>query len=151
MKRRIHLFFYLLSAGLFLTSGTNAQTGLAPDQNPNYMVSRDKYIQLSDSLTAYQSTTIQDTYKAIDWMQFRRDARAERRAFRRELRLERARYGGYYYDNYYPVYDYNYYNYPNYRRYGNYGYYGRGWGNNFYRNAVPLALTAGALAWWLSR
>lgn len=150
MKRSIHLFFYLLSAGLFLVTGTNAQTGLAPDQNPNYMISRDKYLHLADSITAYHSTTIQDTYKAIDWMEYRREARESRRQFRRDLRMERARNYGYY--NYDPIYDYNYYPYYNrYRNYRNYGYYGRGYNGNFYRHTVPLAVTIGALAWWLSR
>jgi hypothetical protein len=148
MKRSIHLFFYLLSAGLFLATGTNAQTGLAPDQNPNYMISRDKYIHLADSITAYHSTTIQDTYKAIDWMEYKREAREQRRAFRRDLRMERARNIGYYPDYYSPVYDYNYYPY---NRYRNYGYYGRGGNGNFYRHTLPLAITLGAAAWWLCR
>lgn len=147
MKRYI-----LLLALIIAVADASAQTGLAPDQNPNYMISRDKYMGLSDSLNAFHSTTVQDTYKAIDWLEDRRDARAQRRAFRRELRMERARYGGYYFNDYdyYTPYYYNnsFYNY-------NRGYrWGRGWNswnNNFYRNTLPLAVTLGTIGWWWSR
>ena len=143
MKKSIHLFFFLIIAVI----GATAQTGLAPDQNPNYMVSRDKYMKLADSVNAYHSTTVQDTYDAIEWVDDRREAREQRRAFRRELRLERARYGGYYYNDYDDYYSPYYYN--NYNSYNNYRYYryNRGWGNNFYRNTLPLAVTLGTLGW----
>jgi hypothetical protein len=144
MKISIHLFFFLIVA----TVGANAQTGLAADQNPNYMISRDKYMQLADSVNAYHSTTIQDTYKAIDFLADRREARDQRRAWRHELRMERARYGGYYYDDYSTPYYYN-----NYSPYNNYRYYrsNRGWGGNFYRNTLPLAVTLGTIGWWWCR
>lgn len=152
MKRRIHLFFYTITASLFLATGAMAQTGLAADQNPNYMIGRDKYMGLADSLNAFHSTTVQDTYKAIDWLADRREAREQRRAFRRELRMERARNGGYYYyDDYYTPYYYNNYRYNNnYRGYR----YGRGWNSwnsNFYRNTLPLALTLGTIGWMWCR
>ena len=88
----------------FLTSALamQAQEQLAPDQNPNYAVSRARYMGLADSLTALHGTTLQETYKAIDWMADRAEARADRRAFRRQLRLARAAYwyDGYQYPNY---------------------------------------------------
>jgi hypothetical protein len=141
MKRSIHVFFFLLVAA----TGASAQTGLAADQNPNYMVSRDKYMQLADSVNAYHSTTVQDTYNAIEWIEDRREAREQRREFRRQIRMERARYGGYYYDDYYTPYYYNNYNSWN----NNYRYnrYDRGWNSNFYRNTLPLAVTLGTLGW----
>jgi hypothetical protein len=148
MKRRIHLFFFFITAAI----GASAQTGLVANQNPNYMIARDKYMKVADSINAYHSTTVQDTYNSIDFLEDRREAREQRRAFRRELRMERARYGGYSYDNdYYTPYYYN-----NNRYYNNYrGYrYGRGWNSwngNFYRNTLPLAVTLGTIGWWWSR
>lgn len=92
-----------------------AQTNLAPDQNPNYEASRDRYMKMADSLNAWNSTTPQQTYKAIDYLEDKRTAKEQRRAFRQKLRLERARdsrdYGYRYYrpythmrDNYSPRY-----------------------------------------------
>ena len=92
-----------------------AQLDLAPNQNANYAVSRSKYMKMADSLNQWHSTTLQQNYKAIDWLADRREARADRREFRRQLRLERARHMGYpyYYDNYYGNYNRRYHN--NYR------------------------------------
>jgi hypothetical protein len=149
MKKSIHSYFLLITA-FFLATGAVAQTGgLAPDQNPNYMIARDKYITIADSVIAFHGTTIQDTYKAIDFLVDRREAREQRRLFRQNLRMERVRYGGYYYDDYNTPYYYN--NFPYYNGYRNYRY-GRGWnGNNFYRNSLPIALTIGSLGWWWCR
>jgi len=120
---------YLLSMLLICLAGISAvaQTGLAPDQNPNYAVSRDKYLKLADSLNEWHSTTIQDTYNAIDWLADRKEARLERRELRQQVRLERARWGSYnYYDgnNYYPSYRNSWGNYND-RYYYNNGYYRR--------------------------
>lgn len=79
-----------------------AQMDLAPNQNPNFSESRARYMSLADSLLAAQGTTIQDTYKAIDWMVDRAEARALRRDFRRQIRLIRAED---YRDFYYPRYN----------------------------------------------
>lgn len=152
MKRSIHSCFLLITT-LFLATGAMAQTGgLAPDQNPNYMIARDRYMSIKDSVINFQGTTIQDTYKAIDFLQDRREAREQRRLFRQNLRMERVRYGGYggynYYDNNTPYY---YNNYPYYNGYRSYRY-GRGWnGNSYYRNSLPIALTLGSLGWWWCR
>jgi hypothetical protein len=77
----------------------NAQTELAPDQNPNYAVSRDKYMQMADSLNQWHSTTLQNTYQAIDFMADKERARNERTKPRQQLRLERARWNNYNYRN----------------------------------------------------
>jgi hypothetical protein len=147
MKRSIHLFFYTITAALFLATGAMAQTGLVPDQNPDYMMARDKYMKVSDSLINFHSITVQETYKAVDFLADRREARDQRRAFRQQLRMERVRYGGYYYNDYSSPYYYN--NFPYYDGYRSYRY-GRGWNRNynFYRNALPLAVTLGTLGWW---
>jgi hypothetical protein len=125
-----------------------SQTALVEDQNPNYMFSQAKYTSMADSLNSLHGTTPQETYKAIDWMADRREARDQRRAFRRELRMERAKYGWYYNDySYYPNYSGNYY-YRNYHPYHNYrpNYYS-GWNHNYW-GLVPLAATVG---WLLTR
>jgi hypothetical protein len=60
---------------------------LAPDQNPNYKVSMEKYATNQLSLQTTNNTTIQDTYKAYDWSTAKSERKAERRSFRRERRL----------------------------------------------------------------
>ena len=117
MKKNILLFSF---AFLCFSLTSLAQTALAEDQNPNYLVSQNKYMKLADSITAWHSTTVQETYKAIDYIQDKREARTQREAFRRELRLERAR-NAY---RYYGAYDDDfYYEHPSYHRpYNNYRY-----------------------------
>ena len=131
-----------------LFSGTAiAQTSLASDQNPNYLVSQQKYMKMADSINTWHSTTPQETYRAIDYLEDKRIAREERRQFRRELRMERARWGGYgngYYDNYdYPG-AYNYYN--GYRPWRG-GYYRNNFSSYFW-NTLPLATSIGLASWW---
>ena len=111
MKKAIPYFLTLMvMAVVHLESSAQS---LVADQNPNYAVSRDKYMKLADSLTDGQGTTIQDTYKAIDWLADRAEAREERREFRRQLRMERLRWNNNYIGSYY---------YPAYRYRGGYGY-----------------------------
>lgn len=139
---------------LLLTVAATAQNSLAPDQNPNYMVSQLKYTKMADSINTWHSTTPQETYKAIDYLADKQEARAARRAFRRELRLERARYGGWDYNgygngNYYNNYDPGFYNYNYYSPYRGYrGSYRNNWRNNYWWNTVPLATTVGLGLWW---
>jgi len=84
MKRSIlPLLFVLLATAAF---GQDTNT-LAPDQNPNYMISQQKYMNLKDSLLAWENTTIQNTYKAYDWREAREERRAERRLYRRQSAL----------------------------------------------------------------
>jgi hypothetical protein len=128
----------MLLTGFFLSVSGNSQLALAPDQNPNFAVSRDKYMKMADSLNAWHSTTLQENYKAIDWLADRKEARADRREFRQQLRLERARW---YNNDYYNNYDY----YPSY--YGNRGYYN----NNYYynnRNYRRNRSSWGLGIWW---
>ena len=144
MKATVRYNVLLLPFAMLIATVSMCQT--LPDQNPNYLISEAKYTSMADSLNSLHGTTPQETYKAIDWMADRQEAREQRRAFRRQLRLERTRYGWYYndYSSYYtPGYygnNYNYYYHPyrNYRpgyRYNNY-------------QLIPLAYTLG---WWLSR
>lgn len=79
------------------------------NQNPNYEESLEYYMEVKDSLTQTLGTTLQDTYKAYDWYEAREERRAQRRANRHELRMNRNYYSGYDYPSYsyYP----NYYNY----------------------------------------
>ncbi|HUP13776.1 MAG TPA: hypothetical protein VM187_16255 [Niastella sp.] len=100
--------FLILLSFCFATSlvAQDASQSLAPDQNPNFNISRLKYMNLKDSLLTASNTTVQQTYKAYDWY----EARQERRNARREAR----RYTSYYSDYYY---------HPYYNGWNNYGYY----------------------------
>ncbi len=101
MKQLFTLLFCLFTTVLF------AQ--LAPNQNPNYEISRSKYMAAKDSLLVSQSTTVQNTYKAYDWMQLRQERKDIRFENRQQRRLNRSMYSGYYdYNNsYYPYSNYN--------------------------------------------
>lgn len=77
-------FNYIFSSAfLIATLGSWAQT-TDPDQNPNYQQSAQKYAQQKEALTAGQSTTQQETYKAYDW----REAKAEQQQIRQNRRYE---------------------------------------------------------------
>lgn len=132
MKKYLPFVLLLLTTGF--VSSLQAQTELAANQNPNYEVSRSKYMKLADSINTWHSTTPQETYKAIDYMADRQEARNERRAFRRQLRLDRNNWYG---DYYYPTYN-NGWLYPQYNNWGR-----RNWRNNsFYINPWGIGY------WW---
>jgi hypothetical protein len=154
MKKNVLYNLLLLPLAMLVATWGMSQD-LAPDQNPNYLISQDKYTVMADSLNALHGTTPQETYKAIDWMAQRQEARDARRAFRRELRLTRARYGyyyggyNYYYpSSYYPAYSGNYYNY--YYPYHSY-YRPRYYNNSNTWNWVALGATAATVGWLLTR
>lgn len=92
---------------------------LAPDQNPNYKVSLEKYQAQSTSLNS-MNTTVQDTYKAYDWSTAKAERKAERRNFRRERTL---------FNNYN-----NGWNNNNWNNGWNNNYYNNGWNNNRWNN-----------------
>ena len=73
---------------LFIFAGGYAALAqeLAPDQNPNYKVSLEKYQALNTSLQTTMNTTVQQTFKAFDWYTAKQDRKVERRADRRENR-----------------------------------------------------------------
>ena len=76
----------------------NAQT--VPDQNPRYLESQAKYTKQADSLLSTEGTTAQQTYKAYDYMQLKREQKEERRQQRYERRMARATAQYNYYDRY---------------------------------------------------
>lgn len=123
MKRNLIITTLLAAGSLFGSNAMAQQAALAPDQNPRYHESANKYMLIADSLTRTQGTTVQNTYKAYDWY----TAREERRQQNREWRNT---YGSYY--NYSPGWSiYSGYSsyYPFYSSFGNYGYgYGNRWG-----------------------
>ncbi|MFT3826283.1 MAG: hypothetical protein QM731_20335 [Chitinophagaceae bacterium] len=123
----------LLAVVLLYATVATAQN---PDQNPNYRISQDRYMAMADSVTAWHGTTPQETYHAIDYLANKQEARDARKAFRRELRLERAR-GWYNVNDYYPTNSYGGYNYGYYSPYSN-------WSTYFW-NTLPLAVTLGLL------
>lgn len=130
MKRTLHFIFLLVMSASVPAA---AQTGtLLPDQNPNFEISRAKYMQMADSINKWHATTQQNTYKAPDWYERKIESRNQRRAFRRELRLERARNN-------------NFYNYPNYGY--NYGW-GGNWGNRLLSPIYDITLPLLLYSWW---
>jgi hypothetical protein len=100
MKRSIrNTALALLSP--FVTLALHAQVSLAPNQNPSFAVSRDKYMRSADSLTRTEGTTIHNTYRAYDWFEAREARKKEDREWRRVIQLERARNRTYYPGQYY--------------------------------------------------
>ena len=125
-----------------LSTSAFAQTELVADQNPNFQKSQDKYTKIADSVNKWHSTTLQETYKAIDYLEDKRIAKEKRQAFRRELKLARAMRGDryYYYSPYQsnqPYYRYRSYYNPYRNRYG--------FNNHHLYNTIPLAV---GLAFW---
>jgi hypothetical protein len=105
---------YLLTIICFLitllgASSLSAQE-LVPDQNPNYDLSRKKYMGLSDSVNQWHGTTVQQTYKAYDWFEARQERKREKIQFRRELRSERVKHRYYYQPYYHQSYNSRYRN-----------------------------------------
>ena len=90
----------LLILTLHFYSGAAAQSNRSSDQNPDFAVSRTKYMSIADSVNQLHSTTVHQTYKAYDWYEAKMERRQKRQDFRRELRLERARYSNFYHRNY---------------------------------------------------
>lgn len=136
----------LLTTSLILVITLTGTAQNAQEQNPSFMVSQARYMKMADSINSWHGTTLQETYKAIDYLEDKRASRANRRAWRHELRMERARYGGWYNNGYY-----NSYYYPS---YGNGYYYSRPWGyrnnnnwNNYLWTTLPLAATIGTIGW----
>ena len=143
---------------LISSTVTKAQEELAPDQNPNYRRSMEKYISEKDELLKNQGKTIQATYKAIDDMQLKQERKALRRSNRQERRLARINNRSYYYNNPYYSFNANPYNYGY-----NYGYnynYNYGFNNGYspYHYSAPscglntvasAAILGLGLYWWL--
>ncbi len=147
MKKILHSILFFAFVGMAETG--KAQTELALNQNPNFELTRAKYMAMADSVNQWHSTTIQNTYKAIDFLEDKKIARAERQEFRRELRLQRAQRG---YNNYYRHYSPSrYYNkrlydyYPTYRHNRYRSYYSPYGSHSYLMNTIPLALTLGFL------
>ena len=99
---KMKLVTIVLAVALAISLESQAQqANLVPDQNPRYEGSRAKYMNIADSLTSTQGTTVQNTYKAYDWY--------EAREARRKLRREQNYQNSWLYPsvNYYPGYNYN--------------------------------------------
>jgi hypothetical protein len=132
--KQLMTIFGLAIVSLFFNQATYAQE-LAPDQNPNYRVSMVKYMAVKDSLTSTMSTTVQDTYKAYDWYEAKLERKAQKKQWKHEERMARAKYGRSYssYDNGY---------------YGNYyNRYNSGWSNwNNWRPSIGFKTGN----WWFS-
>lgn len=131
MKRTLITIAGCLAGLAFSVNSYAQQAGLVQDQNPRYEETRAKYMNMADSLTSTQGTTVQQTYKAYDWY----EAREERRKLRRERSYDYNSYNyGYGFGYGYPTYYGNSYFYPSLNigwgsRHGNYwGRHGYGFG-----------------------
>lgn len=123
MKRNLIITTLLAAGTLFGNKATAQQAALAPDQNPRYHESANRYMLVADSINRLQGTTVQNTYKAYDWYTAREERRQQNRQWRNT-------YGGYYdYSPGWSLYS-GYSSYPYYSLFGgNYGYgYGNRWG-----------------------
>ena len=74
----------LLALCIFAGGYAASAQNLAPDQNPNYKMSLEKYQGLQTNLQTTMNTTVQQTYNAFDWYTAKQDRKVERRADRRE-------------------------------------------------------------------
>lgn len=115
------LLSYLLV--LIAVSVKAQDNSLAPDQNPNYKISLEKYKSQQDKLLATMNTTVQDTYKAYDWYTAKQERRQQRIADRRERRLYEAQN----YGNYYNPFNYYYDPFSIPYRYSPYYFHRHGW------------------------
>lgn len=129
--------FSVLGIMLACIVSAQSQHVLAPDQNPEYMQSQNKYIKIKDSIIARENTTAQQTYKAYDWYVEKVERRNQRREFRREIRLANACN----YSNYYNDYGFGYGN--GFNSFQNYGY------RNNWCNFLPsLGYSTGNWRFW---
>jgi len=108
MKSMIILTFLLV----FTSFGYGQQNKILPDQNPRFHISLDRYLNEKNTYVLLQGTTLQETYKAIDPLEDKREQRAFRRKlknfrplWRHQRRIERIRnsryynFGGYYWND----------------------------------------------------
>lgn len=96
------------------------------NQNPNFKISRARYMNMRDSLLSTQSTTVQNTYQAYDWMALRQERKDIRFLNRQQRRLNRSHY-----DYNYGYSPYNGYNQP---YFNNSFYYNGNNSNGYYRS-----------------
>ena len=125
MMKHNNLFKRLLLPGLVtmlcltVSTGTSAQL-LLPDQNPRYRESLQAYLYKEDSLTANEGTTVQQTYKAYQYFEAKRERKDQRRQWRQDRRVMRntGYYSDYTYSDYARGYSTPYsYGYPTYHSY----------------------------------
>jgi len=136
--KKIILGFTLIAVSFSIQS----QEVLEADQNPNYRISQAKYTDsIQKVYTQLQGTTAQETYKAIDPLEekrelkaLRRQYRAQRPLWRHQRRLERIKNTQYFRND-------GYYGYNNYGfRYNNFSNRYRGFGRNNGWNLLELGL-----------
>jgi|GEM_PF-462356 len=104
--KNIILYITIFTAG-FSVFAQQDNLALEADQNPNYEISQNKYTDsIQKSHTLLQGTTLQDTYRAIDPLEekrelksLRRQHRAQRPYWRHQRRLERIRNTQYFENN----------------------------------------------------
>ena len=115
--------------GLLLSVTATAQDS---DQNPNYKESQDKYTAKADDLNKTQGQTIQDTYEAFDWTEYKEEQKQNRKDRRYDKQKMRYQSHNHYNNNYNGYNNGSYYNNGNYNNNGyNNGYYNNGYNGNY--------------------
>ena len=110
---------------------TVATTGtLLPDQNPNYQKSKDKYMAGASEFTKNEGVTIQETYKAIDDVQAKKERKELAVERHHERRMARIQTRGYRRQN-----NNRYNNNGDCNNYNN-GYYNNNYNQGFYSNPL---------------
>lgn len=125
------LKYFALLVIVSATAHTAVAQGKITDQNPACQESRQHYM-LSDSLTQTHGTTVQQTYKAYDFLQLKQERKDQRREWRQERRMQRAAFGDTHYYRPFNGYGYGrpYYN----------GFSGTGWMEYLTLTSVALGL-----------
>lgn len=106
MRNIFSVFVFVIIGCIGYTQET---VQLTEDQNPNYKVAMNRFLKNSQEYTLQQGTTVQETHKAIDPLEEKRELRSLRRQYRsqraywtHERRLKRIEniryydYGSYY-------------------------------------------------------
>jgi hypothetical protein len=114
---------FTIAAFSFFAIVTYAQNELAQDQNPNYKVSMDKYMDNNAAKVATMNTTVQETYKAYDWREAKEQRITDRRNTRRDRRMFNSLNNGW-----------NNNGWNNNRWNNNFNYNRNGWNNNGWNN-----------------
>lgn len=93
--------------------GFSQVRGIMSDQNPNHQKAYEQYATNEDDETNQLSTTVQNTYEAVDEWQEKKDWKEYKKRERFEAKMEQKRNRTYYrpyrsYRNYYSPYGGNY-------------------------------------------
>lgn len=138
MKKLVLISFGIVINFICFSQTTTNSVSLVDDQNPNFERSRSFYMKSAANLTEHEGQTIQETYKAIDDMELKKERKELKLQRRHEIRLarinNRRHINRYYWNRYNGYNNYGYNGYSNYYGNNNYGYNNYGYNNYGYNN-----------------